>query len=103
MCAQLAGPDLAAAFWNASQTPGIRDRKTAKLNRACKDPVILASELRERPQRLDNLAGSIVYPDWNSVDPDMEPANAFDSSAIRIVERTYWPTVTRNRSKRQRH
>src|SRR6266853_317306 len=45
MRAQFADPGFGTCLLECQPNPGIRDRKTAKLNRACKDPVFLISEL----------------------------------------------------------
>src|ERR1700724_3456784 len=45
MRAQLADPGLGSCLLERYPNPEIRDKKTAKLNRACKDPVFLMSEL----------------------------------------------------------
>src|SRR5437899_9168417 len=45
MRAKLADPGFGSCLLERQPNPGIRDRKTAKLNRACKDPVILTREL----------------------------------------------------------
>src|SRR5216683_4417484 len=55
MCAQLADPGFGSCLLERQPNPGIRDRKTAKLNPACKDPVILTSELGSLLPALEHL------------------------------------------------
>lgn len=38
--------------------------------------------------KVNALAGGIVYPDWNSVDPELEPDRVLDPETIRIFDCT---------------
>jgi len=38
--------------------------------------------------KVNALPGGIVYPDWNSVDADVEPDHVLDPEAIRIFDCT---------------
>src|SRR6266436_1151626 len=55
MCAQLPDPGFGSCLLERQPNPGIRDRKTAKLNRARKDPVVLTSELGSLLPALEHL------------------------------------------------
>jgi len=36
--------------------------------------------------KVNVLPGEVVYPDWNSVDPELEPDRVLDPEAIRIFD-----------------
>ena len=38
--------------------------------------------------KVNALPGAIVYPDWNSVDPELEPERVLDPETIRIFDCT---------------
>ena len=38
--------------------------------------------------KMNALPGGIVYPDWNSVDPELEPNRVLDPETIRIFDCT---------------
>lgn len=38
--------------------------------------------------KVNALPGGTVYPDWNSVDPDLEPDRILDPETIRIFDST---------------
>jgi hypothetical protein len=38
--------------------------------------------------KVNSLPGGIVYPDWNSVDPELQPDRVLDPETIRIFDCT---------------
>ena len=38
--------------------------------------------------KVNVLPGGIVYPDWNSVDPELEPERFLEPEAVRIFDST---------------
>jgi len=58
----------------------------SELSRAVGDALLQAADSEGGVRSLQQLHDAVVYPDWNSVDPEVEPAHILDPSVVRTVD-----------------
>ena len=63
-----------------------RNATTGELSRAVAEALRRVADTEGGIRRLDQLAEAIVYPDWSSVDPEVEAAHILDPAVVRTVD-----------------
>jgi len=57
-----------------------------ELSRAVAEALLRAADSEGGIRSLQQLPDAVVYPDWNSVDPEVESAHILDPTVVRIVD-----------------
>ena len=58
----------------------------SELSRAVAEALLRAADSEGGIRSLRQLPDAVVYPDWNSVDPEVEPTHMLDPAVIRTVD-----------------
>ena len=57
-----------------------------ELSKAVAEALLRAADSEGGIKSLQQIPDAVVYPDWNSVDPEVEPTRILDPAGIRIVD-----------------
>ena len=65
----------------------------AELSRAVAEELLRIADPEGGIKLLEQLPDAVVYPDWSSVDPEVEPTHVLDPSVVRTVDTVEIKTI----------